>query len=240
LRTTNGRRDDALRRTRRDRYRSRAGVATAALVRAVADGSVKRDGRVLLNVTGGGRAAACARRVRPGRHWYWVAPKPPPSGTMPCARCCFHSDCNEESDRGSRNSVTSPALAGQVRLDPATQRTAVYGGAPPYVIGVMEQFEAAPAEGISRGDARTAMSPVLYRRLRDCVRIRSRRNKPSSKHRTRHPQPNRLPSDRARKMCRPQTWVWSNGLRRFEDAWATTASPVRIKPTVLSRGTTTA
>jgi cysteate synthase len=33
-----------------------AGIATAALIRAVADGSVERDRRVLLNVTGGGRA----------------------------------------------------------------------------------------------------------------------------------------------------------------------------------------
>jgi cysteate synthase len=33
-----------------------AGIATAALIRAVADGSVERDRRILLNVTGGGRA----------------------------------------------------------------------------------------------------------------------------------------------------------------------------------------
>jgi len=32
-----------------------AGVATAALIRAAAGGSVERDRRVLLNVTGGGR-----------------------------------------------------------------------------------------------------------------------------------------------------------------------------------------
>jgi cysteate synthase len=40
-----------------------AGVATAALVRAVAEGSVARDRRILLNVTGGGRAG----RVRESR-----------------------------------------------------------------------------------------------------------------------------------------------------------------------------
>jgi hypothetical protein len=40
-----------------------AGIATAALMRAVADGSVQRDRRVLLNVTGGGRAG----RVRETR-----------------------------------------------------------------------------------------------------------------------------------------------------------------------------
>jgi cysteate synthase len=33
-----------------------AGIATAALIRAVADGAVERDRRILLNVTGGGRA----------------------------------------------------------------------------------------------------------------------------------------------------------------------------------------
>ena len=44
-----------------------AGIATAALVRDVADGSVQRDRRVLLNVTGGGRAGRVreARDVRP-------------------------------------------------------------------------------------------------------------------------------------------------------------------------------
>jgi cysteate synthase len=40
-----------------------AGVATAALVRAIAEGSVARDRRILLNVTGGGRAG----RVRESR-----------------------------------------------------------------------------------------------------------------------------------------------------------------------------
>jgi cysteate synthase len=44
-----------------------AGIATAALIRAVADGSVERDRRILLNVTGGGRAGRTreARDARP-------------------------------------------------------------------------------------------------------------------------------------------------------------------------------
>ncbi|MGA2392078.1 MAG: cysteate synthase [Candidatus Lustribacter sp.] len=44
-----------------------AGVATAALMRAVTEGSVKRDRRVLLNVTGGGRAGRVreTREARP-------------------------------------------------------------------------------------------------------------------------------------------------------------------------------
>jgi cysteate synthase len=43
-----------------------AGIATAALLRAVADGAIERDRRVLLNVTGGGRAGR-ARESRDAR-----------------------------------------------------------------------------------------------------------------------------------------------------------------------------
>ena len=43
-----------------------AGIATAALMRAVAEGSIERDRRVLLNVTGGGRAGR-ARETRDAR-----------------------------------------------------------------------------------------------------------------------------------------------------------------------------
>jgi cysteate synthase len=44
-----------------------AGIATAALMRATATGAVDRDRRVLLNVTGGGRASRTreAREARP-------------------------------------------------------------------------------------------------------------------------------------------------------------------------------
>jgi len=43
-----------------------AGIATAALIRSVAEGTVERDRRVLLNVTGGGRAGR-ARELRDAR-----------------------------------------------------------------------------------------------------------------------------------------------------------------------------
>jgi cysteate synthase len=43
-----------------------AGIATAALMRAVAEGSLERDRRILLNVTGGGRAGR-ARETRDAR-----------------------------------------------------------------------------------------------------------------------------------------------------------------------------
>jgi len=45
---------------------TRGRIATAALIRAVADGSIERDRRVLLNVTGGGRAGR-ARESRDAR-----------------------------------------------------------------------------------------------------------------------------------------------------------------------------
>ena len=68
-----------------------AGIATAALVRAVEAGAVERDRRVLLNVTGGGRSGA-QRRASGARPALELGrAESPPAPAMPCARCSFRS-----------------------------------------------------------------------------------------------------------------------------------------------------
>ncbi len=67
-----------------------AGIATAALIRAVADGSRRtRPSRTAQRDRRRPQPDACARRATRGRRWSSTAPRSPPSATMPCGRCSF-------------------------------------------------------------------------------------------------------------------------------------------------------
>ena len=107
-----------------------------------------------------------------------------------------------------------------MRLEPATKRTAAYGDAPPYVIGVMDQFEVASAEG-NRPRRRTSQNGA--RPMPAAPRLRPYQVEAQQailEHRARGIRSQIVSLATGLGKCvDPQTWIWSNGLRRFEDAW---------------------
>ena len=108
-----------------------------------------------------------------------------------------------------------------MRLDPATPLAPLsYGGAPPYVIGVMEQFEATAAEGNQprrRTNQNGARPTPAAPRLRP---YQVEAQQAILEHRARGIRSQIVSLATGLGKCvDPQTWVWSNGLRRFEDAW---------------------
>ena len=107
-----------------------------------------------------------------------------------------------------------------MRLDPAISSHRTRGDAPPYVIGLMAINEAAVAEG---NQPRRRTDPNGARHTPAAPKLRPYQVEAQQailEHRARGIRSQIVSLATGLGKCvDPQTWVWSNGLRRFEDAW---------------------